>query len=304
MSTVVAQPGTPEWYSARRTGIGASQAGAACGLSPYSSPLEVYFQCRGEVETEENSLMRFGRYIEPAIIALYQDEYNTSVTYPMPMARHEDWQFMLATPDAQESPEIGIETKSMSRHIAKQIDDQGLAEVVPHYVCQGQQQMAVMGWEIVRLVVLVERELRVFNLERDDELIEMIADQERKLWDRIQQGEPPPATKPTDLKLLKQLHRNVEVGSIIPLSPDISEFWATYEELGRQIREMQSQRDSLKAFVLSKIGDNEAGLLSDGERIVRRKIVERKGYTVEPSEVLDVRAVKYQGQPVTAEAIA
>ena len=31
-----------EWLRLRRTGIGGSDAGAVCGLNPYSSPMKVY----------------------------------------------------------------------------------------------------------------------------------------------------------------------------------------------------------------------------------------------------------------------
>lgn len=37
-----AQLDTKEWLQLRKTGIGGSDAGAVCGVNPYSSPMKVF----------------------------------------------------------------------------------------------------------------------------------------------------------------------------------------------------------------------------------------------------------------------
>lgn len=37
-----------DWLRERRTGIGGSDAGAICGLNPYSSPMDVYLDKTSE----------------------------------------------------------------------------------------------------------------------------------------------------------------------------------------------------------------------------------------------------------------
>lgn len=305
---IVAEAHTPDWYSARRTGIGASQAGAACGLSKYSGPYEVYQVVRGELEVKENAAMRRGRHMEPAIRGMYEDEFGVTVKHGMPMYRHPDWKFMLATPDGEEvAGKVGVEFKDMNFNVFRMVDEFGLIEAVPHYAIQCHQQIAVMGWELVKLVIYSNSELHVYEIERDDEIIEMIAEKEQELWQRIVENDPPEPTQPSDLELLKKLGVK-DQEPVIPLTETASKRWLQYEELGREIKQLSDQRDILKAQVLHEIGDRPGGLLSDGKRVVQRKMSIRKSYTVAEAELLTVRAVKYRDQPIETsqlkEAIA
>lgn len=54
-----------EWLRLRKTGLGGSDAGAVCGLNPYSSPVKV-FRDKTCVETEEQIFACLGlcRYSE------------------------------------------------------------------------------------------------------------------------------------------------------------------------------------------------------------------------------------------------
>lgn len=297
---IVAESHTEEWYAARRTGIGASQAAAVVGMSPYKTPLDVYREVRGESTFAGNKHTRFGTFMEPSIVAMYADEIGQELTYPMPMCRHPEWEFMLATPDAQQSSTVGVEIKTIGYHKAAQVLSEGIDDACPEYVLQAQQQMAVMDWELVNIVMLIDKELHVFPVERDDEIIEDLAVAERDLWERIVSGDPPEPSKAGDLKIY--LQRRTIVGSVVPLTSVATTAWEEYESIGKQIKELKDRRDLLKASVLHEIGDAPAGLLSDGDRMIRRKLTEREGYTVEPSEVLDVRAVKYDGSPIVVPA--
>ncbi len=54
-----------EWLKMRKTGIGGSDAGAICGLNPYSSPMSVYQdKITDEISQEDNEAMRQGRDLE------------------------------------------------------------------------------------------------------------------------------------------------------------------------------------------------------------------------------------------------
>ena len=61
-----------EWQAFRTTvqGIGASEAAAALGLSPWKSPYSLYLEKVGEIDgPEENEHMAWGRKMEPLIAA-------------------------------------------------------------------------------------------------------------------------------------------------------------------------------------------------------------------------------------------
>lgn len=299
--TEIAYAHTPEWWAARRTGIGASRAAAACGLSQYGTPLEVYLELRGEApEREETAEMRFGTIIEPAIVELYQQQHGVQLQYPLRMLRHPEHDFMLATPDAELTPEVGIELKSLSPHRAKQFDESGLANVAPDYVCQAQQQMAVTGWQCVFLVALVERRLMRWEIKRNDRLIGLMIEREAELWDRVQRAEPPEfdPCHPKALEFIRALHPDITPG-VVKLPDELVALQAEYTDLSKQIRDMQARQQEIRARQLAEIGSHEGGLLPDG-KYLRRSIQQRKEYTVAASERVDVRVVKL---PASAEII-
>ena len=54
-----------EWLKMRKTGIGGSDAGAICGLNPYTSAMTVFHDKTTEgVSEEDNEAMRQGRDLE------------------------------------------------------------------------------------------------------------------------------------------------------------------------------------------------------------------------------------------------
>ena len=64
-----------EWLKLRRTGIGGSDAGAICGLNPYSSPMTVYRDKTGDyLEDEDNESMRQGRDLEDYVARRFCEE--------------------------------------------------------------------------------------------------------------------------------------------------------------------------------------------------------------------------------------
>lgn len=291
----VALPHTEEWYAARSTGIGASEIAAAAGLSPYSTPLELYHRKRGELpEIEPSEPMILGNLLEPVVKARFcQVEGITFANPSPPMFRHGVHQPITATPDAIIDAVTLFEAKTASWRMKGSWGDQNSDDVPPHYLCQCQQQMAVMNAAAVRLAVLFDgAELKRFTVLRNDELITLLISAALELWERIQNGDPPPPdwSHPSTPKLIREIHSSIE-DARIELSPDETAAWEQYEELGRMVRDTEAHRDELKARVLHAIGGNFAGLLPDG-RMVRRKLIEKEPYTVTPKPYIDARAVK------------
>lgn len=289
----------------RSSGVGASEAAAACGLSKYDQTVELYLRKIGKaLEVETTEVMLFGTCIEAGGIRFFSELNNIPVRYPLPTVRHPEHSFVLATPDFEITSEEGGEFKSMGWQLARKVDEYGLAEVCPQYVLQAQQQMAVMGWKVVRLVALVERKLREWPIERNDRLINMMIEREAVFWDHVTRRVPPDIdfSKAGALKAVQALYPEVANGSVVRLSDDAVAAWEAYEKLGKDATEIGKQREGYKAFVLNEIGENYGGLLPDGGRMVRRKLTQRKGYVVEPSEYIDVRAVKYDVAPVLSES--
>lgn len=51
-----------EWLKYRKQGIGGSDAGAVCGLNPYRTAMQVYYdKISDDIEENDNEAMRQGR---------------------------------------------------------------------------------------------------------------------------------------------------------------------------------------------------------------------------------------------------
>lgn len=277
--TKVARSGSPEWLAARSTGIGASEVAAAAGLSPYMTPLELYHRKRGELPPiEDNDAMRMGRLLEPVVKSEFCRVAEVTFVDPEPaMYRHARHDPIIATPDAIIDETTLFEAKTASWRMKGSWGEEDTDDVPPHYLCQCQQQMAVMGAELVHLAVLFDgAELKTFRVLRNDELISLLIAAALELWQRIQNGDPPEPTwtHPSTPKLIREIHGSIQ-DTRIELTAEEAELWSEYEALGAKQREIKERRDVLQEMIrhVLKRGNHFAGLLPDG-RMVRRKLIE------------------------------
>ena len=300
----IADANTEEWQELRKTGIGASEASAACGLSPYRTQLDVYHEKVGQLEpAEETDFMRMGKSWEPLIQSEFEHRSGIKVLdSPCGLYRSPDSPFMLATPDALLAPnetgenELG-EWKATTFRRAAELGEQETDNLPPDWVCQCQQQLYVMGLSVVHVAVLLDVfTLKIYRVERNDRLIDGIVKLEKELWERIENHDPPPPVEhPQTLELARELYHTVADGSRIELSDSAAESWRRERQAGRLIKKLKARQDFEKAKVLLEIGDNFAGVLPGGEKMIRRKLIERASYTVEPKSYIDTREVKYDG---------
>lgn len=279
----------------RMTGIGASEAAAACGMSPWKQTVELYLQKIGEAKPiEENRDLMFGRFMEAGGISYWSAMRGIDVKYPLPTIRHPEYPFILATGDAQIDAGHGLEFKTMEWWRWRQMAEAGIEDVAPEYVMQAQHQMLVMGWEKVTLAVLVGKDLHDVPVGRNDRLQKMIVDRESTFWrDHVEKRIPPDVdfSREDALRCVQALYPQCGEETV-QLSDASCEAWVEYESIGQAIRDQEAQRKALKARVLAEIGENYAGVLSDGTRMIRRKWVDGSTYTVERDGFYDVRAVK------------
>ena len=69
-----------DWLRLRKSGLGGSDAGAVCGLNPYSSPLQVFCdKTTEEVQDHDNESMRQGRDLEEYVAKRFMEETGKKV---------------------------------------------------------------------------------------------------------------------------------------------------------------------------------------------------------------------------------
>lgn len=306
----ICEPDTPQWLEMRKKGIGASEAAAVVGLSPWSTPLEIFLRKTGQLpEKTETDAMRMGHLLEPVIWTRFNELTKIPVvTRPVGLIAHRQHEFILATPDALVHPEnedlqVG-ESKSTNWRRAAEMGEN--PEDVPmDWLVQCQQQMLVTELETCRLAVLLDgRTLLNFRIERNQNLIDALIEAETEFWQRIQNNDPPPPnfTHTSMPTLIKELFGNVSEHRVVDLSAEAAQAVARAMELKAEIKKLEEELGRMESAFKYEIGDAPIGVLPGRtDLMIKRRFVAethvaattKKAYTV-------TQAVKYDGRLVAA----
>lgn len=172
-----------EWLRLRRLGLGGSDAGAVCGVNPYSSPMSVYHDKTSDAvdECEENEAIRQGHDLEDYVAQRFMEATGLKVRRSNCMYRSVENPFMIADVDRLVIGEdAGLECKTASAYSVDKWKD---GEIPLHYIMQCYHYMAVTGkktWYIA--AVILGREFLYRKLEWDDALITHLTEAERYFW--------------------------------------------------------------------------------------------------------------------------
>jgi putative phage-type endonuclease len=305
LTAAVAGPpaNTPEWLEARYSCIGASEAAAALGLSPWQTTRELYHRKRRELPDEpDNAAMRLGRALEPVVVDQYHHATGATIeAHPCQLFKSKRWPWMGATPDAlvvdQANPELfPLEAKTTSWRRAEEWGPEGSDEIPVDYLCQAQQQMLVLGRDRCDLAVLIDgRTLRTYTARRSDRLCAALVEAEWDLWDRIQTGRPPDHdwehSQTPDL--VRDLY-GLDAAQTITMGPELVALWANYRDARDVAAEWNTKADTFKARVLDAMGPAAVARFPRGTRELVRARRSRKEYTVKESSYITLteRAAK------------
>lgn len=173
-----------EWLRHRKTGIGGSDAGAICGLNPFSSPMKVFSdKTSDEIEEQDNEAIRIGHDLEQYVADRFMEATGLKVRRSNFMYRSVEHPYMIADVDRLVIGEdAGLECKTASAYNADKWKD---GDIPLHYVMQCYHYMAVTGkrtWYIA--CVILGREFVYRKLTWDDNIINGLIETEQDFWDR------------------------------------------------------------------------------------------------------------------------
>ena len=196
-----------EQKASREGTIGSSDAPVVCGLSPYKSPLVLYYELHGELPRytdEETQAQRIGSRLEPVIAKLAAEELKIKIR-KCPPRRHPKHAFMSANLDY----EIVSHPKGPGVFEIKNRSGIKPWETLPEDIeIQTRHQMAVTNreWGIVAAMFQFGT-IKHYELERDMEIEEYLIHLEQNFLVRVQKGEPPDQSwTPQTIGLLKKLY--------------------------------------------------------------------------------------------------
>lgn len=209
-----------EWLHLRKTGLGGSDAGAVCGLNPYSSPLQVFYdKTSEEVQEKDSESMRHGRDLEEYVARRFMEETGKKVRRSNFMYRSEEHPFMLADVDRLVVGEdAGLECKTANAYNADKWKD---GKIPAHYMIQCYHYMAVTGkknWYIA--VVILGQEFKYAKISWDEEMIQNLITVEENFWkNHILTGKAPqPNGSEADDKFLLQRFPESSTQEVLPLN--------------------------------------------------------------------------------------
>lgn len=284
------------WLNNRGNGIGSSDASSIVGCNPWKSAFEVWLhKVEGSPATgnlPDDPAMRAGLILEPAVARYYELEFGVPLHEPEPRV-HPHLSWMGATADRvvvereTSKPTRIVELKTASG-FSKGWGEPGTAEIPEMYMVQVQHQLAVYQLDLADVAVLIDgRDFRVYQIERNQVVIDSLIEIEAAFWDRVQRREPPDPDweHPATPKLIDKLYQP-DPGKVCTLSPEAIDDVSVFQMLASELKDLEAkvktakaQRDSYKSRIVAHMKD--AAVATGGGLTVTRKVVNVAAHKVE-----------------------
>lgn len=303
---IPADPTDPAWIEARRTFIGASDAPAVLGISPWATPLDVWAD-KLNVGTRfaGNLATDMGHALEDMIAREWLRLHpGWTMKDPKLTIRHPVHSHIAASMDREVYPpesvydEGGTAARCFQLVECKYVGPTTAwqwANGVPVYVqAQAQVQMAVTGarrCHVAALIVDYGPKFYTQVIERDDAVIDEIIGRLNTFWQQhIEQGERPD----TDGMDPEQVRRRLEdmyrppaeakaerlPHELAQVCADIKRAKALKKDLGAQIADAENQ---LRTWMIDN-DVTDAFIDDNAKPAVTWRTIKRKGHTVAASE--------------------
>lgn len=256
-----------DWLSARKKGIGGSDAAAVLGLSKWKTPLQLYQEKIGEADDiQDNESMLWGRVLEPVIRQQYAERTGRTVRLPEGIIAHPEHAFMLANVDGVTDCRRVVEIKTARS--GKEWGANGSDEVLQEYLLQVQHYMAVTGFEVADIAVLIGgSDFRIYEVPADKELQNYLISAEEEFWERVVNRTPPDPVSFADMQTKFPASNNSSVEASLEALHAIESIKA----IQMQIKALEEQEEEKKAIVMGVMGEAET-LTFSGKPVVTWKL--------------------------------
>lgn len=266
--------------------IGASQVATLLGVSPYSTPFELWALLTGRVPGPESNLpMRLGTFAEAFVLQEFERETGLRVeTWPYVLqhptvARSRcnlDASALLRDPatftpsDDWRTRRAVVEAKmpgSRQRAAWKELRDTGIPRAgssVEGYVLQVQDQLSVTGLQTGYLAAVCDGDVFVCRIERDEAIIAMIEQAIAGFWaTHVEADVAPPITSPVDLDVVGRIYRQAIDDRTVTLD-GLDEALDRLHEVKAAVKVLGDEKKTIEATIKAAMGDAPAALI--GER--------------------------------------
>lgn len=252
------------WLRQRKKGIGGSDAGAVCGLNPYTSPIQVYLdKTTEEINDIDNESMRQGRDLEEYVAQRFMEESGKKVRRSNMIYKNHKYPFLFANVDRLIVGEnAGLECKTASAYSADKWKDNAIP---PHYLIQCYHYMAVTNADAWYLaVVILGKEFKYIRLERDEAMIQNLISIEQDFWENyvLKKVMPQPDGSKASEELIRQYFSKADFNKTISLN-GFHEKLERRQELDALIDKLDKEKKQIEQEVKLYMEDAELAVGED-----------------------------------------
>ena len=196
----------------RQLSIGGSDIGAILGLSKFRSALDVWMEKTGkEVKRLDSLPLRFGSFAEEFVASEYARNTGFELIHDESIYLHSQYSYMSAHIDRfvhgdgiAQAPTKILECKTANPFAQSDWGDVGSDQVPMSYLCQCAWYQAITGIDEADLAVLFgNSDFRIYQIQRDKELEELLLDKATTFWNEyVLKDIPPPPQSEADYQAL------------------------------------------------------------------------------------------------------
>lgn len=274
VSTVDQSVDEKEWQAVRTKGIGGSDIGAICGVSPFTSARQIYFNKTGQYEEalkpSEASIerMKWGHLLEPIVADEFASRTGKKLVEAGATFAHKDFPWMRANVDRLIVDDTGkpygiLECKTTSEY---NNDEWESGDILLSYIYQLNWYLHILDLQYGAFACLVGgNKFYYYEVFRNDELInETLIPAAKDFWFNNVVALKEPELQAVDTVFANDTYREVEKNSEVMLSGDVeNELARTVVECKRQIKELTKTMEEAQNRLKDRLQEHEIGYTQD-----------------------------------------
>jgi predicted phage-related endonuclease len=265
----------------RRAHLCASDLPVVMGCTPYRrTPADIYWDKVGpDIEDKPTDSMAMGTALEPGVLALAADRLGVGIRrIGSRVAKDGQGRGVFgAHLDALiAGRKAAIEAKVVTPYnpvyemYRRPFGADGTDEIPDDMICQAQDQAYVCQLDVVYVAVLLlgRGALNVYEVQRDDEYIDIAVATGMAWWRRHVLAKQPPNGEPMPWRYVQAMPRKEGLIVQVDETDEIHQIAAAWEQAKVQVKAAENARDALLVPLVERCNQHEAEALQlDAERV-------------------------------------
>lgn len=266
----VEPPSNEEWLRQRARDITSTESAALFGLSPYTTPFELWHRKKNAqiTEIEPNERMKWGTRLQDSIAAGLAEDHKWKIQRRTQYDRLVDerlgasYDFTIIGGDGGDGL---LEIKNVDPLMLRDgwVDEGEDLEAPPHIEMQVQHQLLVSGLPYAYIGALVGGNRGVLiRREPAPKIMESILDRAAEFWKSIEDGIAPKPDFSRDSAFIARLYSSVKPGRVVNVEKDaeVRELLELHKKYTAARDAGEKGREEIKAKLFMKLGDAEKAI--------------------------------------------